>query len=281
MFRIYNRTVIFSFLILLCQSCNINKINDPAEYLYISHTRVCNEDLGWAIDSTLASIPYEDYEAVLLGGDMLCQSSLRDTGLLYLERVFSIHSKKTLWSIGNHDDDDRELWRQYTNRNTYYAFHHQKTTFIVLDSEIDDCRITGDQLDFFKNVTDSIENTKNLIVMSHKLIWMHDISELKLYGESRSNVKVGKKSWNIKKNNFSEDLYPVLVDLAAKGVNVICVGGDLGVKSDVFEYKTKEGVFFLGNGIGKSNSDNKILLFKNYSDSITWDFISVDSLEKK
>lgn len=57
-------------------------------------------------------------------------------------------------------------------------------------------------------------------------------------------------------NNFRKDIYPKLTELREKGVNVLWIGGDLGVKVPSFEYKDSNGIVFLGNGCWFKNEDN-------------------------
>ena len=171
----------------------------------------------------------------------------------YLDSIFNITSKKTLWSIGNHDDNNLATVKKYTKRNNYYSCFYDGITFIILDSE-------------------------NIIIMTHKLIWIYGNEEIKLYGEERSNVKVGVNKWNIKVNNFYNDIYPSLIKKELEGIDVYCVAGDLGTNSSIFEFHSKEGIDFLANGIGDDLSKDKMLVISNNNSVISWEFIPVDSL---
>lgn len=197
--------------------------------------------------------------------------------MIYLDSIFNISSERTLWSIGNHDDDNITTFEKHTGRRNYYSYYSNGVTFLVLDTETDDSKIIGEQLKFVRNTLDTIEDSKNVIIMTHKLIWLYGNSGLRAYGEERSNVKIGDKSWNIKKNNFFYDIYPRLTFLESKGVNILCLGGDLGVNASVFEYQTKEGVDFLANGIGNDISKDKILVITNDQGIISWEFLLVNT----
>ena len=264
-------------LVLFVFSCTDNT-NEIKTYLYTSHTRVCNAEYGWSIKEKLEKINYSSFDLTLLGGDMLCQSSLEDRGMKYLDSIFNITSEKTLWSIGNHDDNNLAAVKKYTKRNNYYSCFYDGITFIILDSEIDDSKIINDQLTFIQNTLDTIEDSNNIIIMTHKLIWLYGNEEIKLYGESRSNVKIGVNKWNIKVNNFYNDIYPSLIKKELEGINVYCVAGDLGTNSSIFEFHSKEGIDFLANGIGDDLSKDKMLVISNLNSVISWEFIPVDNL---
>jgi hypothetical protein len=265
-------------LVLLLSSC-VNDDFSEKRYIYISHTRLCNSQNAWSIDEELEYINYSSFDLILLGGDMLCQSSLRDSGMTYLDRIFKIGSKKTLWSIGNHDDDDLEIFKKYTKKNNYYSYFSKGVTFIVLDSEINDSKIINEQLKFVQNTLDTIETSKNIIIMTHKLLWLSGNEELRLYGEKKSNVKIGVHPWNIKINDFHTDIYPRLAQMKSTGINVICIAGDLGTNANTFEYITKEGVCFLANGIGDNLKEAKVLVISNLNNSISWEFLDVKKLK--
>ena len=53
----------------------------------------------------------------------------------------------------------------------------------------------------------------------------------------------------INPNNFYEDVYPLLVKVRHRGIEVICIGGDIGAKANEFEYITSDTIYFLASGI--------------------------------
>lgn len=266
-------------LFIVCIFSFVDDKPKAKKYLYTSHTRICNAENGWSIKKELEKVNYSSFDLTLLGGDMLCQSSLENRGMKYLDSIFNINSEKTLWSIGNHDDDNLAVFKKYTKRNNYYSCFFDGITFIILDSEVDDCKIINDQLAFIQNTLDTIKDSKNIIIMTHKLIWLYGNEEIKLYGEEKSNVKIGDNKWNIKVNNFYNDIYPLLIKKELDGINVICIAGDLGTNSNVFEFKSREGIDFLANGIGDDLSNDKMLVLSNVNSIISWEFIKIDNLK--
>ena len=67
---------------------------------------------------------------------------------------------------------------------------------------------------------------------------------------------------------YDNVIYPELVKVQKKSVQVIHLAGDLGQKQGTFEYQTKEGVQFLGCGNLSSNEYNLIFENVNVNDSV-------------
>lgn len=68
------------------------------------------------------------------------------------------------FAAGNHDMTDRALFES-RHGQTYYSFVHQSDLFIVLDPNIDEWNISGDQLQFLQGVlNDEVQNINNIFV---------------------------------------------------------------------------------------------------------------------
>ena len=65
-----------------------------------------------------------------------------------------------------------------------------------------------------------------------------------------------------------------------RGIEVICIGGDIGFNSKEFEYETKDGIYFLASGIHSDEPNNKALLFKHQlaDRKLTWKFLPLENL---
>lgn len=255
------------FLTFTIQSCE----RDSKKYAVISHTRL-NDNSG--INSAVSGLNLSSYDVLMLGGDMANLSAYDDTILTYLDSVFDVSNSKTLWALGNHDYTNVDLLKAYTEKETYYSYSQNNTLFIVLDTQLDSSRITDDQLRFFESVTDTMKSYKNLIILTHKLIWMRDHEVLEEQIDSVSNGHYGDCSYCIQTNNFYTDIYPKLVKLTTENMNVFCVAGDIGFKVSKFEYDTDEGVVFLATGMNSTSESNWCLEFSNDLDAekITYSF---------
>ncbi len=243
-------------------------------YAVFSHTRL--EDNS-GINKSVSDIKFSDFDVLLLGGDLANLSSYNTTILSCLDSVFDVSNSKTLWALGNHDYTNIKLLKTYTKKETYYSYSQDNTLFIVLDTQLDSSKISGNQLQFFKSVMDTMTSYKNLIILTHKLIWMRGNPDLENKINSTSNGHLGECSYCVQSNNFYTDIYPSLLRLKNGQVNVFCVAGDLGFKVNKFEYKTNEGIVFLATGMSSDSNINNYIKFSNdlNSEKITYNFITL------
>jgi len=245
--------VYISFAIVSCQQ-------EVKKYAVFSHTRL---DDNSGLNKSIESITFSDFDVLMLGGDVANLSSFDHTILRVLDSVFDISNSKTLWALGNHDYTNVDLLKSYTKKETYYSYTQDNTLFIVLDTQLDSSRISGEQLAFFETVTDTMRSYNNLIILSHKLIWMRDNSNLESQIDYVSNGHLGDCSYCIQINNFYTDIYPKLVSLKKANVNVYCVAGDIGFKMSKYKYETMDGVVFLATGMNSSSENDFYLEFSN------------------
>lgn len=246
-------------------------------YLHLSHIRTEAEN---TIDSTTLEIDYASFEMLWLGGDLTYYTSKEEKTLAYVDSIYQLGNPKTLWALGNHDYSNKPLIQKYTHRPPYYSYHQQGITFLVLDTQDSLSNITGLQKDLFMSVTDTLEESSHLVILHHKLIWMYGDNLLKPKISSISNAGLGDCFVCLNPNNFYEELYAELVKIKQKGIEVICIGGDIGTKIKAFEYRTPEGINFLASGIESGESGNKALVFKHDLDrkKITWSYQLISAL---
>lgn len=228
-------------------------IVEQHDYLFLSHTRNNNLHL---IDSRITNVQFEQFDALLLGGDLSYLSSENSATINGLNDIFELDSPNTLWALGNHDISDRSLIQTVTGRNSYYAYYKNGTTFIVLDTELVNSSITGAQLNFYNSVVDTVTVSKNIVLLHHKLMWMQGNSEMESQIDQVSNGQSGTCAYCLDENNFYTDIYPKLVNLEAEGKNVYCLAGDVGNKVSFFYNQSPEGIEFYANGT--SYLENKI-----------------------
>ena len=246
-------------------------------FLHISHTRT-NE--VYEVYSKVKNIDYSKYSMLLLGGDLTGQTSSADSIMSNVSSLYNLGSNNTLWSLGNHDYSNLQLINYYTNRPAYYACYNNGITFVVLDTQDSLSNIVGAQLEFFNNVMDTIVSSSHLIILHHKLIWMYGNSELEPQIETVANGWLGSCFYCINPNNFYQDIYPKLVNVKSKGVNVICLGGDIGFFSKKFEYLTTDSIYFIASGMWYDDVENYGLVFSHNitNKELTWEYKLVDDL---
>lgn len=244
-------------------------------YLHISHTRT-NQDPE--VHSALSTLVLDDVDMTWLGGDIGANTSFTSQYMDFYNSIFDFGSENTLWSLGNHDYANTVLVEQYTQRPTYYSYHKNGITYLVLDTQIDNCSVSGNQLELFQAVTDTIQESSHLVILHHKLIWLYDHPTLHDEIDNISNGMFGTCGYCLHPNNFYSELYPTLVDVKQRGVSVLCIGGDIGAKTKQFSHQTQDGIHFLASGLDFSTEDNYILVFNHSikTRDLVWTFLRID-----
>lgn len=270
-------------LLMLIASCQNRKnraftLNSKVNsYLHISHTRTNSDPL---MDSLVEKLNYDKFDMLWLGGDLAALTSSSENTMAHIDSIFDLGSEKTLWTLGNHDYSNLERVKRFTKRPRYYSAHQDGITLIVLDTQDSLSNIVGAQREFLNNTLDTIQKSTHLIILHHKLIWMHDNPVLAPRASSIANGGLGGCSYCINPNNFYSEIYPKLIKIKEKGIEVLCIGGDIGFKAKEFEYVTPEGIHFLASGIKGNGENNKALLFRHNpaNNILTWEFKLITDL---
>ena len=130
------------------------------------------------------------------------------------------------------------------------------------------------------NVCDTIQESKYLILMMHHGLW-YDVPGLpspSSYANSILNY------WNANCDSvdtpFVKTIYPKLVQVENKGIDVICVMGDMGLFQKSFYALSNDGVQFLGCGLYMAEPDDQVLIFEYdvLDKDLHWSFHNLDSL---
>lgn len=246
------------FLLLTMVACDKSEVVTPEieKILHVSHTRA---DEQGVLDPKLELLPLENYEMLLLGGDLDVFTSADIETIEKWDGLFDFMAPTTLWALGNHDASDRSLVEEFTGRPSFFTFTAHDICFLVLDTELDVSSITGDQLELVKTVTDTISESKNLIVLTHKLLWLQGRDEVANFLELVPNGGPGDCGYCTNPNNFYEDVYPKLIEVQNRGVQVWCIAGDLGLKVSEFSYTLPEGIELIASGLNITGDENKVI----------------------
>lgn len=270
------------FLLLTCQKPLDPALKD-AKYLHIAHTRSYGESKD-KVMKAVEELDYSPFDVLMLGGDLAYESSGSIETLKYLDSIFDLKNPKTLWSLGNHDYRDHpELIPEITGRPNFYTFHENGITFLNFDSQADSCNTSGAQLELFKNVTDTLNETRTLILLHHKLIWMLDHGDMQKQLDEVANGGFGGCFFCTQPNNFYREVYPKLAKLKKKGIQIICLAGDIGAKVKEYEYVNSDGIVFLASGLKDGSSSNKALIFRHNSEDgkLKWKYEFLSELPKR
>lgn len=244
------------------------------KYLHISHTRGINQG---EVHPKLENLDYSEYDMLWLGGDIDLHTSADEPTMKIWDDLYDFGDPNTLWAMGNHDVDSLPLVESYTNRPTFYTYQKNQITFLVLDTQMDSTRISGEQLQLIKTVTDTLSKSRTLVILTHKLLWLYNNPEIEHLINIIPNGGFGTCSYCINPNNFYEDIYPELLNVKQRGIDVFCIAGDLGFNESEFEHKTAEGIYFLASGLDITKNINKILVFETQENdlSLAWEFIDI------
>ena len=272
----YFITILFILAIASCQRID-PETNNTEKHLFISHTLDRDANI---LQERIKSIPFKNYKSLILGGDLLLDSSKGKETLDELDNAFDLSSNSTLWSLGNHDYTDRDLISEYTQRPSFYTTTIGALSFIILDTQLNKSKIIDSQLDMFLSATAKRKDITHFIIISHHLIWLDDQGELMDQIDFISNAPIGDCQYCLHSNNFYSDLYPALVNIKKEGIEVICIAGDIGDKVDKFEYLTDEGIQFLASGFDPKSQNNKALVLQHIPENkiLTWKYKDVDEL---
>lgn len=228
-------------------------------FIHISHTYVPGTETK--LDSLVQKIPLSKYDLILLGGDLCGRTSMDMSTMQYVDSIFDVSNPKTIWAVGNHDYDNVDNLVAVTNKPLYYAAYHNGITFLVLDTQDSMTNFVGEQLQLIKNVTDTIAESAHLVVLTHKVVWMMDNGVMQPIIDSVSNGPLGTCFWCLNPNNFYSDVYPLLLNVRNRGVNVVCLGGDLGKFDQAFSYANEDNILFLGSGMCSGCAVNYCIVF--------------------
>lgn len=273
-------------LIILMVFCKNDKIIEPVNipeiknYLHISHTRTNSNPY---MDSLVERVDFNKFEMLWLGGDLAHLTSKDDYTISHIDSIFDIENSNTLWALGNHDYSDLNRIQNFTNRPPFYSYNKNGLTFVVLDTQDSLSSIIGVQKAFFERVVDTIQESSHLIILQHKLTWMYGNTELESQIPSISNGRMGDCFHCINPNNFYTEIYPKLLEVKKKGIEVLCIAGDIGFRVKEFSHVTSDEIYFLASGISSGAIDNKALLFHHNltNKQLTWEFKLITDLNSK
>ena len=160
---------------------------------------------------------------------------------------------------GNHDVGKgahgalREIFLQQFGK-TFFSFKHGKDLFIMLDGNISEWNISGEQLQFLKqSLPNKKDSTSNIFIFSHQLIWQS--SSKPEFKKIKPNSLEGRSN-NL---NFWGEVFPLFSDLTN---NVYFFSGDIGAFPNGNElfYAKYLNVTFVATGMGGGMRDNFLIV---------------------
>ncbi len=237
------------------------------QYIFLGHIYRCC--VSNRVDKRVEKIDFSKYDKIMLGGDVCVESSKEKSTLQYIDSLFDISSPDTYWAIGNHDvtNGNPDFIEEFTGKNLFYADYTNGITIFVLDTYLEENRL-NEQFNLFTKVCDTIQKSSHLLLLMHNVVW--DSVSTQFNGDDFANGNY--PHWHCRTNPydyFYHSMYPKLKEVQDRGINVMCISGDLGQREKrYFDFISSEGIELIGSGIDNSNSihekpDDYILILKH------------------
>jgi len=202
---------------------------------------------------------YQSIKFGFLLGDLVKKASNEAWELVKKDLDFLDPRIENIIVPGNHDvgkgvhDALREIFLQQFGK-TFFSFKHEKDLFIVLDGNINEWNISGEQLQFLKqSLPNKKDSTSNIFIFSHQLIWQSSIKPE--FKKIKPNSLEG-RSDNL---NFWNEIFPLFSDLTN---NIYFFSGDIGAfpnGNELFFAKYLN-VTFVATGMGGGMRDNFLIV---------------------
>ncbi|HBF88732.1 MAG TPA: hypothetical protein DDX39_08835 [Bacteroidales bacterium] len=267
--------------------------SDTLKYIFISHLYQWYSG-GKKVDLRVEQLNLSSYSGIWLGGDVCSEAAQSFTTLEYIDNLFDLSNTLTLWTLGNHDtrNFNMEWISEFTNKNSYYTTHSNGITYIVLNTNFVpyDCENIDNQYRLLTNVCDTISTSSHLIILMHHGI----ISNVSGVPQPDTYAHTNYSYWNANcysaDSNFANTIYPKLVKVKQKGIDVICIVGDMGSLHKTIELTSPDSIKILGCGLNNSYfldsvelsqaDKDKVLIFKHIPEirKLFWNFCDLDSL---
>ena len=149
------------------------------------------------------------------------------------------------FSRGNHDGNLNFFKKRYGN--TYQSFKKGKDIHIILDSNISEWNITGNQLNFLKENLSNLTEVHNIFIYVHHIIWWNESEYYIPYINSRDRMSKNLTFWSV--------LAPIL---RATKRPVFLFAGDVGAfdnekvhpKYQSYSYIKRDNLTLITSGMG-------------------------------
>jgi hypothetical protein len=295
---------VFGALVLSLSVCCKNRASDQvAKYIFLGHPYDWND--AYRLDPRLEKIDYSQYDQVWLGGDVCSRLTEKPETLDYLDSLLDFSDEHVQWTLGNHDVmfGHPERIRQKTGKESFYVTPIDGITLLVLNTNLFwmydsrpeqvQCEERQAQYELIRSVLDTIQNSSHLVILHHHAL-LKSSKPVELRDAFNTNPAAVAMTCD-STFQFDQLIYPKLVKVQEGGIQVVLVGGDLGMRVKRFEYRTPEGIWLLGSGINNSlKKENKpeyvttfdpdeVLIFKHdpIRQTLEWEFVRLDDMVRE
>jgi hypothetical protein len=291
--------IVIAFAVVSCTSPQDN----ARKYIFLGHPYDWQDWYG--IDPRLEQLDLLAYDQVWLGGDVCSRTTFQASTLDYLDSIFDLSSDRLQWTLGNHDIKYGNIHfiTNKTKRPTFYTRTFDGICLLVLNTNLfrffparqlnGDCDERREQLQLIEAVTDTVSESSHLVILHHHAI-MSDLrrdSTGQIPDVFNTNYPEVQASCD-SAFYLTEFLYPRLQEVKKRGVEVVLVGGDLGMRSKSCEFRTPEDIVLLGSGINNSlefetapdyvtsfGKDSILIFHRDVKEqTLKWEFVELNGL---
>ncbi len=252
------------FALLLVVLGTSTEAQNNIKYLFAGHCYQ-NGSTAYHVDYRLEQLDKTPYLGIWLGGDVSSEAMLDYATMEYIDGVFNLGNPETHWALGNHDarNGNWEWYEQFTGKKTYYAYSSNGITRIVLNTNLvpTNCEAIDEEFNIITNVCDTIEQSSYFILIMHHGLW-RDVPGLPpppTYAQS--DLKFWNANCDSINTNFVQVVYPKLLEVKERGIEVICIVGDMGSGPKKFQMDSDDGIHFLGCGLYHNDPEDNVLIF--------------------
>lgn len=253
---------------------------DTLHYLFMGHIYK-SYTAGDKVDPRVEQLDRSGYEGIWLGGDVCSEATLLYSTLQYIDSLFDLGSPTTYWALGNHDarNGNYEWLKEFSGRDTYYSHYHKGITAIVMNTNLvpTDCENIERQYKIIGDVCDTIQNSSHLVLINHHGIWRGVPNLPPPAAYAQSDFFFWNANCDSANSTFVNTIYPMLVEVKNRGIEVLCILGDMGGQH--FLMDSEDGIHFMGCGLNETPNDEVLILDYIVSTrTLHYQFHNLDSL---
>jgi len=178
-------------------------------------------------------------------------------------------NKTVYFAPGNHDIANSKKRAVFERRYgpSYRSFTHNKDLFIILDPNLNQWNISGEQLTWLQNeIETKAKTSRNIFVFFHQLLWWGKENQYKGYAPNSPSGRA-------EEINFFTEVHPLF---EAIDNEVVMFAGDTGVYERGFMYSKTQNITFIASGMGGREQDNFIVSRVNKDGSLNFELISLN-----
>lgn len=294
------RLIFFCGLLTFAEACLPEA---PREYLFVGHPYDYNS--YERLDPRVERLLEYPFDEIWLGGDVCAHTAASEENLAYLDSLMEAVPGEVHWTLGNHDVEFGPVERVLAlrRRPAFYTTYQNGLCLMVLNTNLfwfypsnppqRECAAKEAQLEMVRSVADTIREASHLVVLHHHGLFTEILTDTA--GRPTEAFNINARSIRATCDSASyanEVIYKELAKVQRRGVQVVCIGGDLGMVAKEFDYLTPEGISILGSGINNSLprasapdyvtafGPDKVLWLEHWPSrrALKWRFVTLDSL---